>query len=228
MSEGAKPDYLDFDKDGNEKESMKKALKDKKKGGKCPKCGKDPCECDKKMEEGKSNATNFLSTAYRAVYGEVENVEELYKGKHGQTEKQYQDSRSDAGKMISGDSKGSGANYSYRAKNTGSNPAGGSEKPQGQARMGSKDRAYLKMQKANLKKEEVDQIDEADSLAAMQARREKRLAAQRKREGTNDKGKDFGHDYVAKRRESNMKKEEVSFSETELKKFEEIVNSWTD
>jgi len=52
MSEGAKPDYLDFDKDGNEKESMKKALKDKKKGGKCPKCGKDPCECDNKMEEG--------------------------------------------------------------------------------------------------------------------------------------------------------------------------------
>ena len=31
MSEGAKPDYLDFDKDGDEKESMKKALSDKKK-----------------------------------------------------------------------------------------------------------------------------------------------------------------------------------------------------
>ena len=28
-----KPDYLDFDKDGDEKESMKKALKDKKKKG---------------------------------------------------------------------------------------------------------------------------------------------------------------------------------------------------
>ena len=27
---GAKPDYLDFDKDGNKKESMKQALKDKK------------------------------------------------------------------------------------------------------------------------------------------------------------------------------------------------------
>ena len=36
---------------------------------------------------------------------------ELYKGKHGQTEKQYQDSRSDAGKMVSGDSKMSGAKY---------------------------------------------------------------------------------------------------------------------
>lgn len=30
MSEGAKPDYLDFDKDGNKKEPMKKALSDKK------------------------------------------------------------------------------------------------------------------------------------------------------------------------------------------------------
>ena len=67
---------------------------------------------------------------------EVENVEELYKGKHGQSEKEYQDDRSDAGKMISGDSKGSGANYSYKAKNTGPNPAGGSKKPQGQASYG--------------------------------------------------------------------------------------------
>ena len=34
-----------------------------------------------------------------------ENIEELYKGKHGQTEKEYADSRSQGGKMISGDSK---------------------------------------------------------------------------------------------------------------------------
>ena len=31
---GAKPDYLDFDKDGNTKESMKQALKQKKSGKK--------------------------------------------------------------------------------------------------------------------------------------------------------------------------------------------------
>ena len=42
---------------------------------------------------------------------------------------------------------------------------------------------------------EMHQVDEADSLAAMQARREKRLAAQRKREGTTASGRDFGHDY---------------------------------
>ena len=42
---------------------------------------------------------------------------------------------------------------------------------------------------------EIEAIMEADSLAAMQARREKRLAAQRKREGTTSTGRDFGHDY---------------------------------
>ncbi len=30
VTKGAKPDYLDFDKDGNKKESMRQALKDKK------------------------------------------------------------------------------------------------------------------------------------------------------------------------------------------------------
>jgi len=86
---------------------------------------------------------------------EIENVVELYKGKHGQSEKQYQDGRSDAGKMISGDSKTSGAAYSARGvKNTGPNPAGGSKKPQAQGRMGSKDRAYLAYRKANMKKKD--------------------------------------------------------------------------
>ena len=41
----------------------------------------------------------------------------------------------------------------------------------------------------------LDQVAEADSLAAMQARREKRLAAQRKKMGTSATGQDFGHDY---------------------------------
>ena len=42
---------------------------------------------------------------------------------------------------------------------------------------------------------EMHQVDEADSLAAMAARREKRLKAQRKREGMTGAGHDFGHDY---------------------------------
>ena len=89
---------------------------------------------------------------------ETEQVDELYKGKHGQSEKEYQDSRSDAGKMVSGDSKRSGAAYSSRAtKNTGPNPAGGSKKPQGQGRMTSGARTDLQYRKANLmKKEEVE------------------------------------------------------------------------
>ena len=45
------------------------------------------------------------------------------------------------------------------------------------------------------KKEEVEQVAEADSLAAMAARREKRLARQRKQMGTSSTGQDFGHDY---------------------------------
>ena len=74
-------------------------------------------------------------------------------------------------------------------------------------------------------KEEVEQVDEADSLAAMQARREKRLAAQRKREGTTSTGRDFGRDdslfadQQKKRRDAEFKagigtkKEEVEVDE---------------
>ena len=62
---------------------------------------------------------------------------------------------------------------------------------------GGYDKAYqanMKKIKELEQKEEVE-VAEADSLAAMQARREKRLAAQRKREGTTASGRDFGHDY---------------------------------
>mgnify|MGYP000871109473 CR=1 FL=1 len=44
----AKPDFLDMDGDGNEKESFKKAVKDKEKG--CKDCGKSKCECDSKKD----------------------------------------------------------------------------------------------------------------------------------------------------------------------------------
>jgi len=92
---------------------------------------------------------------------ERQRVDELYKGKHGQSETEYQDSRSNAGKMVSGTSKLSGAAYSYRGvKNTGPNPAGGSEKPKAQGRMTSGQRTELQYRKANLmKKEEVDIFD---------------------------------------------------------------------
>jgi len=88
---------------------------------------------------------------------------ELHKGRHGQSEKEYQDSRSDAGKMVSGDSKGSGAAYSSRSmKGTGPNPAGGSKRPEGQGRMTSGARTDLQFRKAALKKknEEVEYVEE--------------------------------------------------------------------
>ena len=47
----------------------------------------------------------------------------------------------------------------------------------------------------NMSEEWRDSIFEADSLAAMAARREKRLATQRKKMGTSLTGQDFGHDY---------------------------------
>lgn len=51
-----------------------------------------------------------------AFFGMEEDVdlEELYKGRHGQTEKQYMDARSDAGKRISGDSQSGPRAYSVR------------------------------------------------------------------------------------------------------------------
>ena len=84
----------------------------------------------------------------------VEQVDELYQGKHGQSETEYQDSRSNAGKMVSGTSKLSGAAYSSRGvKNTGPNPAGGSQRPQAQGRMTMGQRTEMQYRKANLKKD---------------------------------------------------------------------------
>lgn len=108
------------------------------------------------MNEGLANNVVSADVLFNHISDEFlesieEDIMEIYVGKHGQTEKEYQDGRSMAGKLISGDSKGSGANYSYKAKNTGPNPAGGSKRPQGQARMTNDDRAYLKLQKANMK-----------------------------------------------------------------------------
>ena len=94
---------------------------------------------------------------------DVDNVDEMYKGKHGQSEKEYQDSRSDAGKMVSGDSKMSGAAYSSRSmKGTGPNPAGGSKKPEGQGRMTSGARTDLQFRKAAMKKKAAEMKEDTE------------------------------------------------------------------
>jgi len=135
---------------------------------------------------------------------EVEQVDELYKGKHGQSETEYQDSRSNAGKMVSGTSKLSGAAYSYRGvKNTGPNPAGGSEKPKAQGRMTSGQRTELQYRKANLmKKEEVEVVDEAMSSYDRNRKRAAQRAADRN--AARDRGQTGnvpGVGYVSPRRE---------------------------
>ncbi len=92
-----------------------------------------------------------------------EELDELYKGKHGQSEKEYQDGRSQGGKMVSGDSKGSGTKYSHGRRvddgGAGPQPAGGSKKPKAQGRMDKGGRAELVMRKANLKAKNEDFIN---------------------------------------------------------------------
>ena len=108
---------------------------------------------------------NDISKVYLDQVAE-KNIEELYKGKHGQTDKQYADSRSQGGKMVSGDSKMSGAEYTHgrrvKAANPGMQPdVGGKIKPKSQGKMDRGTKADLMYRKANLKQnnEEVE-LDE--------------------------------------------------------------------
>lgn len=52
VQEDKKPDFLDFDKDGDKKESFKKAVSDSKKDCDCK--DKEDCDCDDKKSKGKS------------------------------------------------------------------------------------------------------------------------------------------------------------------------------
>jgi len=67
-------------------------------------------------------------------------------------------------------------------------------------------------------------VNEADSLAAMQARREKRLKAQRKREGTTSTGRDFGrNDYLTPAQQKARRDDEFKAG-TKKEEFE----AWLD
>jgi hypothetical protein len=101
----------------------------------------------------------FVGRGKKTTKEELE-VEEGYKGKHGQSDKEYAASRSQGGKMISGDDKRSGAEYTHgrrvKAANPGMQPdVGGKTKPKSQGKMDKGTRAELVMRKANLKKESV-------------------------------------------------------------------------
>jgi hypothetical protein len=131
-----------------------------------------------------------LLEAYSEVYAPVE---ELYKGKHGQSETEYMDSRSDAGKQISGTSKLSGAAYSHRSFKGVGKPAKPGERQQNQGKMTPADRTELAYRKANLKKEDVE-IDEA--VKGESSERRKDLAAER-RAGHRPKSAKEGENYAS-------------------------------
>ena len=112
------------------------------------------------VEKSGWDAIKACSDGYKAVYDKQE-VEEVYKGKHGQSDKEYAASRSQGGKMISGDDKRSGAEYTHgrrvKAANPGMQPdVGGKTKPKSQGKMDKGTRADLQYRKANLKKEELE------------------------------------------------------------------------
>ena len=82
-----------------------------------------------------------------------QNIEEIYKGKHGQSDKEYMDGRSNAGKQISGDSKESGASYSHRSFRGQGKPAKPGERQTAQGRMTNADRTELMIRKNALRKD---------------------------------------------------------------------------
>lgn len=94
--------------------------------------------------------------SYRAMYDS--NLDELYKGRHGQSETEYQDSRSDAGKRISGDSKSGPVAYSRRnvAKDA-PTPAGA--KPKHTPKLANWEKDNMKIRKNSLRKEDLDCLE---------------------------------------------------------------------
>jgi hypothetical protein len=152
-----------------------------------------------------------LMEAYSEVYAPIE---ELYKGKHGQSETEYMDSRSDAGKQISGTSKLSGAAYSHRSYKGVGGPAKPGERQKNQGKMTPADRNELAIRKANLKKEEVEQVDEA-SYSAKAARAGKDIGkpgkmfakiakSAAKRYGSEERGKKVAGAVLAKLRSEEI------------------------
>ena len=144
-------------RDGLLKRGLKKLVRGAAKavsvGAGAVKAGADYVTDKARKEE--LEATGLFSEKEIEAIMEAE-VQELYKGKHGQSEKEYMDSRSDAGKQISGDSKMSGAAYSHRSYKGVGKPAKPGERQKTQGRMTPADRNELAIRKAALKKEEVE------------------------------------------------------------------------
>ena len=151
-------------KDGLLKRGLKKLVRGASKavsvGAGAVKAGADYATSRARKEQMNYNDVTTIQELYNQVYA-PQDVEEVYKGKHGQSDKEYADSRSPGGKMVSGDSKQSGAEYTHgrrvKAANPGMQPdVGGKTKPKSQGKMDRGTRADLEYRKANLKKEELE------------------------------------------------------------------------
>jgi hypothetical protein len=155
-------------KDGLLKRGLKKLVRGVGKaasvGAGAVKAGADYVTDRARKEQMNYNDIATIQELYNQMYA-PQDVEEVYKGKHGQSDKEYADSRSQGGKMVSGDSKQSGAEYTHgrrvKAANPGMQPdVGGKTKPKSQGKMDRGTRADLEYRKANLKKEELEAIGE--------------------------------------------------------------------
>ena len=213
-------------RDGLLKRGLKKLVRGVSKGVSAAagavKAGADSITDRARKEQMNYKEFKTIQELYNSVY-EPQDVEEVYKGKHGQSDKEYADSRSQGGKMVSGDSKQSGAEYTHgrrvKAANPGMQPdVGGKTKPKSQGKMDRGTRADLEYRKANLKKEEleatglftvkeIEAIMEAEMSEAMSSYdRNRKRAAQRAaaRNAARDAGKTGvvpGVGYVTPRRE---------------------------
>jgi hypothetical protein len=213
-------------KDGLLKRGLKKLVRGVSKGVSAAagavKAGADSITDRARKEQMNYNDVATIQELYNQMYA-PQDVEEVYKGKHGQSDKEYADSRSQGGKMVSGDSKQSGAEYTHgrrvKAANPGMQPdVGGKTKPKSQGKMDRGTRADIEYRKANLKKEEleatglfsemeIEAIMEAEMSEAMSSYdRNRKRAAQRAaaRNAARDAGKTGvvpGVGYVTPRRE---------------------------
>ena len=176
---------------GQDSEMRKAASAERKSGYKrlSPSAGKGYADQQKQSISYMDKKTKNNKIVVGMTHEEVENVDEVYKGKHGQSDKEYAASRSQGGKMISGDDKRSGAEYTHgrrvKAANPGMQPdVGGKTKPKSQGKMDAGTRADLEYRKANLKKEGLDPVGQEDG------------------DVNNDGKKDSSDKYLMKRRKA--------------------------
>ena len=161
-------------------------------------------------EKTRKARSKSMKEAYSDMYMEV------YKGKHGQSDKEYMDSRSDAGKRISGDSKEGPASYATRIHKN-SPPTLPGEKPKNVPGLSKGEKAELAMRKANLKKEALEATG-FFSEEEIEALQEKMSAMDIVRKQVEDKyGKGAIHD-------PNAPKKEVSPEEKKRRAAEEAKN----